>query len=197
MSRLMPQICVAFIIALLLRISFSYEIPTFTNYPPLAEFCLSDAAQGSGCEPISETPQQMNSCLCSNGGGFFALAAQCIQAYDSEDLQSVYSIAVFNCDQTLTPITISLDQFMAFAGGSVSLPVTSISTSQTSTFHTSTTAAAAAQQTGISTSSPTPAASASSGNSKGGLSKSDVIALAVGIPGTVFTIIGVLIMCCR
>jgi hypothetical protein len=175
-----------FIITLFLKLSFSF-VPDLSDYPPASQSCLTNAAVNSGCNADSSTFEQNNACLCSNGGGFFNLAAQCIEATAPGALQNVYAVAVTNCDISNTPVTISLAQFLAAAQDGAS-----------SIFRTSMTTLATAPQSAITASLPNPSTTTigSSGNSNGGgLSKSDIIALAVGVPATVCAIIGVFIMC--
>jgi hypothetical protein len=211
MAALLPTIPahIFLILSVFLKTSLAF-VPDFSNYPPASISCLTNAAVTSSCNADSSTLLENNACLCSNGGGFFTLAAQCIQVNAPGALQNVYTTAVTNCDSSNTPVTISLAQFLAAAQGGISSSTTSASTFLTSILSPSTTQQAAPttslQQPNpstTSTQSPSTTASGSSGNSNGGggggggLNKSDVIALAVGIPATVFTILGVLIMCCK
>jgi hypothetical protein len=98
---LYPQPIFLFI-NLFLKSSFAF-VPSFINYPPAVIPCLTDAAVTSGCNADSITFQQNNACLCSNGGGYLTLAAQCIQANAPNDLQDVYTTSVGNCDNSNTP----------------------------------------------------------------------------------------------
>lgn len=65
---------------------------TFTNdfsgYPAGAQDCLYDAADQSNCQ--GDSSQEMNSCLCSNGGDFVTDAGTCIAQADSGDMRSTW-----------------------------------------------------------------------------------------------------------
>lgn len=79
------------ILFLLLAVS-RLAISTFTNdfsgYPSGAQNCLYDAADQSNCQ--GDTSQDMNSCLCGNGGHFVTNAGTCIAQADSGDMRSTW-----------------------------------------------------------------------------------------------------------
>ena len=185
---------------LFLKHSFAF-VPDFSNYPPAAIPCLNNAAITSGCNADSSTFETSNACLCSNGGGFVTLAAQCIGSSASGALSNTYSIMLSNCDATNTALTVSLAAFLAAGQASgvsttatLSSP-TSISTSPPETLQTL--QVSKASPTSAQSSAPTYSQSGGSGGGKGKLSSSDTIAIAVGVPATVFTIIGVIVACCQ
>jgi len=185
---------------LFLKHSFAF-VPDFSNYPPAAIPCLNNAAITSGCNADSSTFETSNACLCSNGGGFVTLAAQCIGSSASGALSNTYSIMLSNCDATNTALTVSSAAFLAAGQASgvstIATPSspTSISTSPLETLQTL--QVSKASPTSDQSSAPTASQSGGSGGGKGKLDSSDTIALAVGVPATVFTIIGVIVACCQ
>lgn len=185
---------------LFLKHSFAF-VPDFSNYPPAAIPCLNNAAITSGCNADSSTVDTSNACLCSNAGGFVTLAAQCIGSSAAGALSNTYSIMLSNCDATNTPLTVSTAAFLAAGQASgvstiaTSSSPTSISTSPPETLQTL--QASKASPTSAQSSASTSSYSGGSGGGKGKLDSSDTIALAVGVPATVFTIIGVIIACCQ
>lgn len=60
----------------------------FSGYPAGAQDCLYDAADSSNCS--GDTAQEMNSCLCSNGGSFITNSGTCIAGADSGDMRSTW-----------------------------------------------------------------------------------------------------------
>jgi hypothetical protein len=185
---------------LFLKHSFAF-VPDFSNYPPAAIPCLNNAAITSGCNADSSTVDTSNACLCSNGGGFVTVAAQCIGSSAPGALSNTYSIMLSNCDATNTALTVSSAAFLAAGQASgvstiaTSSSPTSISTSPPETLQTL--QASKASPTSAQSSASTSSQSGGSGGGKGKLDSSDTIALAVGVPATVFTIIGVIIACCQ
>jgi len=185
---------------LFLKHSFAF-VPDFGNYPPGAIPCLNNAAITSGCNADSSTFDTSNACLCSNGGGFVTLAAQCIGSSAPGALSNTYSIMLSNCDATNTALTVSSAAFLAAGQASgvstiaTSSSPTSISTSPPETLQTL--QASKASPMSAQSSASTSSQSGGSGGGKGKLDSSDTIALAVGVPATIFTIVGVIIACCQ
>lgn len=195
-----------FIIIALLYLKYSFAfVPNFSNYPPAAISCLNNAAITSGCNADSSTFDTSNACLCSNGGDFVTLAAQCIGSSAPGALSNTYSTMLSNCDTTNTALTVSSAAFLAAGQASGDSPTTtfppsptSISTPPPETLQTLQALKVSSMPSqSAATSAPTSSSSGASGGGKSKLSQSDTIALAVGIPATVFTIIGVFITCRR
>jgi hypothetical protein len=67
--------------------------------------------------PITTRPRTiLTTTFCNNGGNFISLFAQRIAETDYSDLTNVYNILVDNCEMTNTPVDISLNQWLEFAG---------------------------------------------------------------------------------
>jgi hypothetical protein len=188
---------------LFLKHSFAF-VPDFSNYPPAAISCLNNAAITSGCNADSSTVSTSNACLCSNGGGFVTIAAGCIGSSAPGALTNTYSTMLSNCDATNTALTVSLPAFLSAgqASGtlttSISSTVALISTLPLATsLFVQVSGPSTTSSQGPSTSSQDPSSTPSQSGGKGKLGTSDVIALAVGVPATVFTIIGVFVACTR
>lgn len=203
MAALMPNYAVHIFLLLALCFKSSLaRVPDFNSYPANTVPCLSDAAVTSGCSADSLTVQQSLACLCSNIGGFLTLSAVCIQENAPGELQDVYNTTANNCATTNTPVTISWAQFLAAAQESTS----TLSTTLTTTLATgqpspiaslSPSHATDSSPTHTITSSPNPSATSAgtiNAGGGGGLGRSDIIAMAIGIPATVFTIIGVFLV---
>lgn len=76
----------------------------FTSYPARSQACLDKAAADSKCD--GQTSQEMNKCLCSNGGDFIYASARCIARASKGDLTIVYETMENNCAGTQTWIVV-------------------------------------------------------------------------------------------
>ena len=100
----------------------------FSFYPTGAQNCLKEAAKSSQCS--GNDAQELNTCLCGNGGGFITKAAKCLGREDKDEVNQVYETMSKACSESTTPIGITQTEFVS-AANSVS-PTTSSTVSSTS-----------------------------------------------------------------
>ncbi|KPM41362.1 hypothetical protein AK830_g5157 [Neonectria ditissima] len=81
----------------------------FDSYPADAQDCLYKAANATDC--TGDTGAELNSCLCTNTGGFVINTAKCIGDKGGVDIDLVYSDLDTACDGTSTPLSISKARF--------------------------------------------------------------------------------------
>ncbi|RFU81089.1 hypothetical protein TARUN_1182 [Trichoderma arundinaceum] len=96
----------------------------FSFYPPNAQPCLSQAATASKCG--GPTVEELNKCLCNNGGNFVILAAECIGKNDKADSVPVYKTMVTACADSNTPLDVAPSLFYGVVNGD--LPTTTTTT---------------------------------------------------------------------
>ncbi|KID77826.1 uncharacterized protein G6M90_00g035860 [Metarhizium brunneum] len=170
-------------IAILVPGSLSFD-PDFRFYASNAQDCLYSASNASKC--TGTDAQDLNSCLCNNGGGFITSAAQCLGQNSAVDLVGMYNTMKGACSISKTPISVSQNAFLNAANGAASS--TSSSASSTTTSTTSSTATSASTATSTltpTTGTPSPTQSnASKGadvdNKSSGLSQGALIGISVG-----------------
>ncbi|KAI1849472.1 hypothetical protein JX266_004967 [Neoarthrinium moseri] len=104
----------------------------FSAYPSGSQACLTTSADASGC--TGDTGQQLNSCLCKNGGNFIYATAECVAKSSASDLKTVYAMLQSNCAGTGITIAVSEEAFLAQAAAATS-------TTTSTTMRTTTTAA--------------------------------------------------------
>jgi hypothetical protein len=191
-------------ISILLHLVVAPFTNDFSNYPEASISCLTIEAEESGCDAYTTTTEANNACLCSNVGNWITNSARCIAASNPNDpsnilLTNVWNVMVSNCGSTNTPVTLTWEQFLAAAQSGTSLSVISASSTGFLTSYTSPSTTQSSSTPTESTSAPSQMNTGGGDSSGGKLNKSDIIAIAVGVPGTIFTIIGVIIgwrMCC-
>ena len=124
--------------------------------------------------------------------------AQCITLEDKANMKTTYGTLKAACLATGTPISFSVDEFLEAGGETTTTTTTPLinSTPVATTFVTSSTP----ESSPAPVSPPSAAESQTKTQQKEGLSQSDIIAIAIGVPVGVFTILGAIItwcMCCR
>jgi hypothetical protein len=122
MAFLQKQLLFPFAIqlALLLSRASADIVVDWHYYPAASQTCLNNAQNAVKC-PSGDVPS-FNGCVCRNGNGFLQNAAQCLGSSDSGDLNGVYSVLVTNCGNSQTPVSISLSQWLAWAGSNTPTP---------------------------------------------------------------------------
>lgn len=195
----------------------------WSPYPIGSQQCLDYYARQSGCDATSiytfnycvriiwVLPRYSNLTsphpqLCNNGGNWVVNIAQCIAVKDKENMKTTYGTLKAACLATGTPISFSVNEFLDAGGELVTpaTPATRTTTATTTMPPTTSVSTTATTSTTSRTAEPKPATesppSSEETQQKHGLSQSDVIAIAIGVPVGVFTIIGAIItwcMCCR
>ncbi len=99
-------------------------------YPKNSLPCLNKIAESSGC--TGDTEQAMNSCLCSNGGGFVTKTARCVGIQTPGDVSAVYSAMEGVCSSSNTPLIVQRAVFFSAAGPSSITSTISLSFPSTS-----------------------------------------------------------------
>jgi hypothetical protein len=84
----------------------------FSGYPSAALSCLQAANANSGCNTES-TDTLFNQCVCSNTGGSITNFTICLTQTDPADIESSYNTYAENCASTGTPMSMSLQDFIA------------------------------------------------------------------------------------
>ncbi|KAH6609910.1 hypothetical protein Trco_003256 [Trichoderma cornu-damae] len=107
----------------------------FSFYPAGAQSCLNQAAAASKCG--GATVQDLNKCLCGNGGNFVLLAAACLGKDDKADSVTVYTTMVSACANSNTPLDVAPSDFYGAVNGL--LPTTTASTSTSTSTEAATT----------------------------------------------------------
>ncbi|KHN95937.1 uncharacterized protein MAM_06299 [Metarhizium album ARSEF 1941] len=82
----------------------------FGFYSKDSQPCLDSASKSSQC--TGGDAQELNQCLCSNGGNFIINAALCLGDKDPLDLSRVYQIMADACSVSKTPISVSEKAFL-------------------------------------------------------------------------------------
>ncbi|KAH6649130.1 hypothetical protein BKA67DRAFT_381863 [Truncatella angustata] len=121
----------------------------FSAYPAGSQSCMSSSADASGC--TGDTGQEMNSCLCTNGGNFIYNVASCVSKESPSDLKTVYATLQNNCDGTGVIITVGEAAFLAQASAATETQATATATPTTTT----TSQTATATTTGMTTTTTT------------------------------------------
>ncbi|KND88619.1 hypothetical protein TOPH_06726 [Tolypocladium ophioglossoides CBS 100239] len=104
----------------------------FSFYPQNAQPCLNQASNATNCQ--GNTAAQINTCLCSNQGGFITNTAKCLGQSDNADVQKVYTTMLQACTDSHTPMSVSQSDFLAAANGSaVSTTTTTSATAKVTT----------------------------------------------------------------
>ncbi|KAI5868014.1 hypothetical protein GGS23DRAFT_608576 [Durotheca rogersii] len=186
----------------------------FSAYPLQSQQCLYQAATASQCQ--GDTGEEMNTCLCRNGGNFVYDTADCVASKSRGDLTSVYETLKANCAGTGVTLSVSKAAFLSHVAtdddddddtdisSSSSLPPASASPTDTTTAtQTTTTSVSSSTSVSISTSTsasplgstlaPSPAenggsGSSGGGNSSGGSGLSQTAKLGLGL-GAAFGVI--------
>ena len=104
---------------------------SFSIYPPASINCLHNAAEPSGCPLEALTLQDINSCLCGNGGHFIDNTAICLHNGDSADTQDVWNTMVAPCDESGTPVVYSESLFLSVSDSSPAAVQSSVSSTAT------------------------------------------------------------------
>ncbi|KAL7785891.1 hypothetical protein V8C37DRAFT_312081 [Trichoderma ceciliae] len=122
----------------------------FSFYPTGAQSCLSQAATASKC--TGATVEDLNKCLCGNGGNFVILAATCIGKNDKADAVPVYKTMVSACSDSNTPLDVAPSDFYGAVNGQLTTTASATTTTAapTSTSAASSTGTAAATSTSTS-----------------------------------------------
>ncbi|PNY25917.1 Uncharacterized protein TCAP_04145 [Tolypocladium capitatum] len=162
---------------LLLLASSSLAIESdFSFYPQNAQSCLNQASNTADCK--GSTTAQLNTCLCSNQGGFITNTAKCVGQKDKDDVQKVYATMLQACNDSHTPMGVSQSDFLAAADGNAP------STTKTTASSTATSTTAKVTTTTTTTPAPTPTETGATGKDKdthgGRLSTGATIGIAVG-----------------
>ncbi len=124
LAKRLPSLCLPLPLFLLASTASAFT-NDFSKYPTGSQQCLNNAANASGCN--GDTVEQMNSCLCGNGGNFVLAAAACISQTDSSDLETVYTTMAGACNYSGTPLSVSQKDFMNAGNASASTIPTSTS----------------------------------------------------------------------
>ncbi|KJZ73776.1 hypothetical protein HIM_06894 [Hirsutella minnesotensis 3608] len=103
----------------------------FSFYPVNAQPCLYEAATRAQCQ--GSDSQELNGCLCGNGGSFITNTARCLGTGDSADVASVYRTMAQACADSRTPMSVSQSDFFAVANGRGRKTKTSAAPSATTT----------------------------------------------------------------
>lgn len=160
----------------------------FSFYPQNAQPCLNQASDAADCQGSSAA--ELNTCLCSNRGGFVTNTARCLGQSDEADVLKVYTTMLQACTDSHTPLSVSQSDFLAAAanGGTASTTTTTTASSTASSTATSATAKVTTTTGGVTvtvtpTPTPTETGAADRDSDKqagGGLSTGATIGLAVG-----------------
>lgn len=109
-KAILPPLCIFFLLKLILAFS-----PDFSDYPPASQSCIFQADGPSRCETGATNPVTYNECFCINGGNILTNAVKCIDENNTDDLENVWNVMVYNCDSTDTPLTFTWSEFLAAA----------------------------------------------------------------------------------
>ncbi|KAH9900346.1 hypothetical protein F4778DRAFT_136924 [Xylariomycetidae sp. FL2044] len=137
----------------------------FSAYPEGSQPCLYDAADASQC--TGDTGQEMNECLCGNGGNFVYNTANCVAQSSPSDLETVYETLSSNCAGTGVTISVSKAAFMAQASAATAATTTSTPTATASSTTTTTTTTSSTSSDPDSSSTTTTATQEDSGLTTG------------------------------
>ncbi|EFY90577.1 hypothetical protein J3458_000310 [Metarhizium acridum] len=182
-TRLLSSSLLLVLLAILVPGSLSFS-SNFAFYAVDAQPCLYSASDASKC--TGTDAQDLNSCLCNNGGGFITKAAQCLGQNGIQYLGKVYDTMEDACSTSQTPISVSRNTFLDTAGkaaSSTSSSASSTASSTTSSTATSTSGATSTLTTTTGNPSPTqsnPSKGADVDNKSSGLSQGAMIGIAVG-----------------
>ncbi|POR34002.1 Uncharacterized protein TPAR_05791, partial [Tolypocladium paradoxum] len=148
----------------------------FSFYPPNAQPCLNQASNAANCQGSSAA--EVNTCLCSNQGGFITNTAKCLGQQDKADVQKVYTTMLQACTDSQTPMSVSQSDFLAAANGDA---VSATATTRTATSATARVTTTTGGATVTVTSAPTETGAAGNDQQgRGGLSTGATIGIAVG-----------------
>ncbi|TWU74990.1 hypothetical protein ED733_005838 [Metarhizium rileyi] len=102
-TQLLPSLPLLIVLLTVLAPAALAYDPDFSFYPEDSLSCLYKAAKDSKC--TGTDAQDLNQCLCGNGGDFVTKSAQCLGREDKSDVVKVYKTMSSACSVSKTPMS--------------------------------------------------------------------------------------------
>jgi len=160
----------------------------WSAFPANSRHCLDYYARRASCDTSSV--YSWNYCLCNNSANWIDNTAVCLNQEDPDNLEVVWVTMNLYCEDTSTPIVVSMNEWLNTARGGSNTVDTTLPAEPTATPKQPATPAP---------NGPGPETTTKPDSGGGGLSTSDKIAIGVGVPVGFFSIIAAIITwwkCC-